>query len=211
MPTPRRTANTGRAPGRAVHSLVMFTLGTGVGGGIVLGSDASRRGRVLQGEHSNAAELGHMIVQAQGRTCGCGRQGCLEAYGSATAVVKRTLEALALDKGQSSLHLQQRGQEELTARQVFDAAAAGDALAGRVVEDTAFFLAVGAVNLMHSVDPDVVVFGGGMIAAGPVFSNAFVIMSASSLFRSLPSERASAMPNWVPTPASSALPAADDC
>jgi glucokinase len=155
--------------GRSARSLVMFTLGTGVGGGIVLESDAGRRGTVLHGEHSHAAELGHMLVQAgNGRPCGCGRHGCLEAYASATAVVKRTLAALALDDGRSTLHRELRDRGELTARAVFDAGET-DALANQVVEETAFYLAVGATNLMHCIDPDVVVFGGGMIAAGPAF------------------------------------------
>src|SRR5438105_675014 len=82
--------------------------------------------------------LGHIIIEmTQPRLCGCGRRGCLEAYGSATAVVKRTVEALAQDGGASSLH----GVHELTARAVFDAAATGDTLAARIVEETAYYLA----------------------------------------------------------------------
>jgi glucokinase len=151
--------------GRATRSMVLFTLGTGVGGGIVVG------GRLIEGEHSHGAELGHMKIEmTRPRQCGCGRMGCLEAYASATAVVKRTREALAED-GNSSLHgvLQNRGEGELTARVVFEEAAAGDALAARVVEETAYYLAVGAMNLMHVLDPDMIVYGGGMIAAGEPF------------------------------------------
>jgi glucokinase len=82
-------------------------------------------------------------------------------------VVQRTTEALAGDRA-SSLHAVQAA-AALTCRAVFEAAAAGDGLAGRIVEETAFYLAVGAVNLMHVIDPDLVVFGGGMIAAGEPF------------------------------------------
>jgi glucokinase len=103
------------------------------------------------------------------RPCGCGRFGCLEAYASATAVVKRTREAMAKDGGRSSLHSLEREKEELTARDVFNAAGAGDSLAEAIVEETAFCLAVGAMNLMHIIDPDLIVFGGGMIAAGDGF------------------------------------------
>jgi glucokinase len=150
--------------GRGVASLVFFTLGTGVGGGIVLD------GRVLAGRHSHGGELGHQKIEMTNpRQCGCGRWGCLEAYASATAVVKRAHEALNGDDGTSSLHEPLRARGELTARDVFDAADAGDALAARIVEDTAFYLAVGAVNAMHTIDPDLVVFGGGMIAAGEPF------------------------------------------
>ncbi|MCI0349334.1 MAG: ROK family protein, partial [Acidobacteriales bacterium] len=144
--------------GRDVHSLVLFTLGTGVGGGIIIGD------LVLEGEHSHGAELGHMKIEmTKPRQCGCGRWGCLEAYASATAVVKRAQEALALG-APSSLQ-----QVNLTARDVFEAAADGDEVADTIVKETAYYLAVGATNVMHSIDPDMVVFAGGMIAAGESF------------------------------------------
>lgn len=149
--------------GREAHSMVMFTLGTGVGGGIILGD------RILEGEHSHGAELGHIKIEmTQPRQCGCGRRGCLEAYASATAVVNRTREAMSQDKGRSALHGLART-NELTAEAIFDAALAGDELAGKIVEDTAYYLAVGAMNLMHTIDPNMIVFGGGMIAAGEAF------------------------------------------
>lgn len=152
--------------GKGVHSLVMFTLGTGVGGGIIIGD------RVLEGEHSHGAELGHMKIEmTRPRQCGCGRWGCLEAYASATAVVKRALDALAADGGRSSLHQVLKTQGELTSRDIFDASAAGDPLAEKIEEETAFYLAVGAVNMMHTIDPDIVVYTGGMIAAGERFLN----------------------------------------
>jgi glucokinase len=150
--------------GKGTHSMVLFTLGTGVGCGIVIAD------RILEGEHSHGAEVGHMIISMTNpRQCGCGRWGCLEAYASATAVVKRTLEALQKDAGHSVLHQQLSHADELTARAVFDAAAAGDTLARNIVNDTAFYLAVGATNMMHTIDPNMVVFGGGMIAAGESF------------------------------------------
>jgi len=150
--------------GRDVHSMVLFTLGTGVGGGIVIGD------LVVEGEHSHGAELGHILIEMTNpRQCGCGRWGCLEAYASATAVVKRTHEALAGDGGQSSLHAQVRQETPLTAKDVFVAAAAGDVLAEKIVEETALYLAIGATNLMHTLDPNMIVFGGGMIAAGDTF------------------------------------------
>jgi glucokinase len=150
--------------GREAHSMVLFTLGTGVGGGIIIGD------LVLEGEHSHGAELGHMKIEITNpRQCGCGRWGCLEAYASATAVVKRTHDALAQDGGRSVLHARLKQRDELTAKDVFDAAAAGDGLAQKIVEDTAFYLAVGTTNMLHSIDPDMVVFTGGMIAAGDPF------------------------------------------
>jgi glucokinase len=150
--------------GKGMHSLVLFTLGTGVGGGIIVGD------LVVEGEHSHGAELGHMKIEmTRPRQCGCGRWGCLEAYASATAVVKRAQEALAESAGTSSLHGLLKEQGGITSRDIFEAAAAGDALADKIVEDTAFYLAMGATNTMHTIDPDMVVFGGGMIAAGETF------------------------------------------
>src|SRR5262245_46565615 len=178
--------------GQGVRSLVFFTLGTGVGGGIILEGTAGG-GWVLEGEHSHGAELGHMKIEmTRPRTCGCGRHGCLEAYASAIAVVKRAHEALNEDGGKSALHGVLRARGELTARDVFDAAAGGDELAGRLVEETAFYLAVGAMNVMHTIDPDMVVFGGGMTAAGEGFLErirhhvkelAFPVPAAKTLIR----------------------------
>jgi glucokinase len=147
--------------GKDAHSMVLFTLGTGVGCGIIVGD------LILEGRHSHGAEVGHIKIEMTNpRQCGCGRWGCLEAYASATSVVKRTLEALAQASGKSSLGELLHQQGEITSRDIFDAAAAGDALGARIVEETAFYLAVGATNMMHTIDPDMVVFGGGMIAAG---------------------------------------------
>lgn len=105
--------------GRDAHSMVLFTLGTGIGGGIILDE------HVLEGEHSHGGELGHLKIEMSNpRLCGCGRRGCLEAYASATSVVHRAQEALAADDGHSSLHAVAR-QGELTSETIFDAAAAG--------------------------------------------------------------------------------------
>src|SRR3989442_3981485 len=93
--------------GKDAHSMVLFTLGPGVGGGIIIGD------LVLEGEHSHGAELGHMKIEMTNpRQCGCGRWGCLEAYASATAVVKRALEVL--NKSKSSLESFRNRPEELT-------------------------------------------------------------------------------------------------
>lgn len=148
--------------GRGARSLVMFTLGTGVGCGIVVD------GSILQGRHSHGGECGHIIVEMEnGRRCSCGAMGHLEAYASATAVVKRALEALAVDSTPSALR--SIDPDELDSRAVFTAAEAGDPIAARIMNETAYYLAVGATCLMHTIDPDVVLFGGGMIAAGPPF------------------------------------------
>ena len=153
--------------GRDFHSLVLFTLGTGVGGGIIIDD------RVIEGAHSHGGELGHMRIAMpdSGRQCGCGRRGCLEAYASATAVVARTREAMAAYHGPTRLRelLRDDDGSAMTSEEVFDPAAAGDALAGQIVDDTAYYLALGASAIISVVDPEMIVFGGGMIAAGEPF------------------------------------------
>jgi glucokinase len=151
--------------GKDVKSMVMFTLGTGIGGGIIIDD------RIIQGQHSHGGEVGHVKIELTNpRKCGCGRLGCLEAYASATSVVKRAQEAVARNPGTSKLDdLLQGSGEEFTSRSIFTAAAQGDALAAKIVDETAYYLAVGAMNMMHIIDPDMVVFTGGMIAAGDAF------------------------------------------
>jgi glucokinase len=153
--------------GRAVDSFGLFTLGTGVGGGIILG------GQVVEGAHSHGAELGHTRLELpdRGRLCGCGRRGCLEAYASATAVVARTREAMAAYREPTRLRELLRDDDgaEFSSKEVFDAAAAGDGLARQIVDDTAYYLALGACNLIATVDPEMICFGGGMSEAGEDF------------------------------------------
>jgi glucokinase len=148
--------------GREAHSLVMFTLGTGIGCGIVLD------GQIVEGRHSHGAECGHIIVQMDnGRQCSCGHFGHLEAYASATALVLRAFEAIEMDRTESILRSVPR--DQITSRFIANAAKGGDAIATRLMHETARYLAVGAVCLMHTIDPDMILFGGGMIAAGEGF------------------------------------------
>ncbi len=144
--------------GRDADSLVFLGLGTGVGGGIVLD------GEIVRGAHGVGGELGHIILLADGPPCGCGNHGCLEQLASATAVVRMTRERL--EKGESS-ELSDR--ENFEARHVFEAAAGGDALALSVIDRMAYYLGLGIVSLIHTVDPDVVAVGGGVSASADLF------------------------------------------
>ncbi len=149
--------------GHDAYSMVLFTLGTGIGGGIIIGD------MILEGQHSHGGELGHMKIEMTNpRLCGCGRYGCLEAYASATGVVKRTRELMCKPRSYQTA-LANLTEEGFTAEAIFTAAANGDALAQGVVDDTAYYLAVGAANVMHTINPDMIVYGGGMIAAGEPF------------------------------------------
>ena len=148
--------------GSEYPSLTMLTLGTGVGGGIIIG-DLS-----VDGEHSHGSELGHTIIDyhENARLCSCGQRGHLEAYASATAVVARTQQAL--DEGRhSSLEGRMKQGDKLTSLVVYQEATAGDELAREIVMDTARFVGIGAVTLLHTIDPAALVLGGAMDFGGP--------------------------------------------
>jgi glucokinase len=154
-------AGASRQEGTESHAdpMVLFTLGTGVGGGIVIG------GEVLHGASGSAAELGHLIIHFGGRQCGCGNRGCLEAYASATAMVARFREAVQAGAG-SSLAEKVRSGGEITAEGIHTAAVAGDRLSGEILTETGVLLGYGVVSIVHAVNPQRVVLSGGMIGAG---------------------------------------------
>ncbi len=142
--------------GREAGSLVLLTLGTGIGGGIVLD------GHVWHGSKGVAGEIGHMCIDPDGPECGCGNRGCLEAYASATAMVRRLREAI--DAG-AQTSLADRT-EQLTARDIHRAAVAGDETARQNIAQTGRYLGVGVSNILHCLNPEVVAFSGGVTAAG---------------------------------------------
>ena len=150
--------------GKGVHDMVFFTLGTGIGGGIVSND------KLVHGAADNAAELGHIIIYPDGRKCGCGQKGCVEAYASADSTAKRATEAIEA-AAQSSLKkiLNQKGKR--TCKDVFEHSAAGDELAKQITDQTAKALALVCVNMLHTTEPKRIVFAGGMIAAGDILLN----------------------------------------
>lgn len=145
--------------GRGFRDMVMITLGTGVGGGIILG------GRIRSGIHGAAGEIGHMpVVFDETEYCNCGHKGCLEQAASATGIVRVAGRLLAASEEKSSL----RSLEELTAKAVFDEAKKGDSLAGQAVERLGEYLATAAVHVACVIDPEAFVIGGGVSRAGQV-------------------------------------------
>ncbi len=152
--------------GKDAESMAFLTLGTGIGGGLV------HQGKLIEGRHGLAGEIGHMRIEmSRPRPCSCGHFGCLEAYAGATSVLKRAYEALAEDFNKiSDLH-EPAQNKTLSCKHVFDAAVNGDPLANRLVEQTSSALALGIINILHFFDPEKVVLGGGMIAAGDDFLN----------------------------------------
>ena len=143
--------------GKECENMVFVTLGTGVGGGFVVG------GKLLYGAHGACGEIGHMVMNPhEAVPCTCGNYGCLEQYGSATGIVRLAKEALAKKDTPSSL----RTIEKLTCKDVFDAAKAEDALAKEVLEQVFAYLGAGIANVCNGIDPDAVVLGGGVSKAG---------------------------------------------
>ena len=147
--------------GAEFNSMVLFTLGTGVGGGIIVD------GKLINGEHSHGSECGHTYIDSGegARMCGCGRPGHLEAYTSAKAIVLRTEEELATGR-QSSLNQRIAAGEELTPLMVSEEAERKDPLSMEIIMTTAEYLGIGAVNLMHIIDPNAVIFGGAVNFGG---------------------------------------------
>ena len=142
---------------RGSSSLVLLTLGTGVGGGIIIG-DVN-----VEGAHSHGSECGHIIVDPAptARVCPCGQPGHLEAYTSATSLKALAAEALAAG-GTGSLAAAVAAGEELTPVVIAREAGAGDALAMGVLMEAARWLGIGIVTFMHTIDPEAVVIGGAM-------------------------------------------------
>jgi len=145
--------------GKGVTDFLMFTLGTGVGGGMVVDN------RLLRGHFENGAELGHIIVQPGGRKCSCGQIGCLEAYSSAYFLARRAEEMIA-DGRVSQLKVRVDAGEMLMAEHIVEAAKAGDEVAIKVWDEACYYLGVAIVTMQHVSNPERIVLAGGLIAAG---------------------------------------------
>ncbi|NOZ23125.1 MAG: ROK family protein [Planctomycetes bacterium] len=139
--------------GKGAHSLVMFTLGTGIGGGIIINDE------IVHGSNDVAGELGHQTILWNGEKCACGNIGCVERYASCPGMVRRMKAAIA--RGEPSRLI-----GDFEAADITRAAQAGDETARRIVEETGRMLGTVATNMMHILNPEMIIFAGGMIAAG---------------------------------------------
>ena len=145
--------------GKLYETVIMLTLGTGVGGGIIL------NGKLFEGNEGKGGELGHTVVQVDGEQCSCGRKGCLEAYASATALIKETKKAMLANK--RSLMWKISPEIELVGgRVVFEGAAKGDKSAKAVLDNYIKYLGEGILNYCNIFRPNVVVLSGGIANAG---------------------------------------------
>ncbi|WP_435769336.1 ROK family glucokinase [Nocardioides sp. SYSU DS0651] len=148
--------------GRDVDDQLMVTVGTGVGGGVIAD------GHLLRGAHGVAAEIGHLCVVPEGRQCGCGNRGCLEQYGSGTALVRETREAVAAGSLLARDLVQRAGGDAsaITGPMITEAARAGDRFAVEQFELLGGWLGHGIASLVAVLDPAVIVIGGGVSEAG---------------------------------------------
>ena len=147
---------------RGHENVVMVTLGTGVGGGIIID------GKIVSGFHGAGGEIGHIKMKDQeSGTCGCGGHGCLEQYASATGIVRLAKERLACKDTDSELS----SVEDLTAKAVFDAARDGDETAKELVDELCTMLGTALANIAAVVDPEIFVIGGGVSRAGEILLN----------------------------------------
>ena len=149
--------------GRGTRHMVCVTIGTGIGGGLVLD------GKLFRGACGSAGHVGFISVDMHGRRCPSGVMGCVEDYASGTAIGKAARGALE-DGGQSTmLRLAGGNLEAVRSELVFEAARGGDVLAREIVEDAAYALGIAVASLLHVVNPDVVVIGGGVAEQGDMF------------------------------------------
>lgn len=146
-----------RGAGRDSQNMIMITIGTGIGGGLILGE------RLYSGTTGTAGEVGHTVIDPGGPQCSCGRRGCLETLTSATAMVRMAREAI--DRGAVTVLARE---ETIEARDIVTAAAAGDHVALEIINQAAFYLGIGLANLINIFNPDTIVIGGGVSKAGPV-------------------------------------------
>jgi len=142
--------------GKGYQNLVMLTLGTGVGSGLVL------NGQLYEGNEGKGAELGHTLLVMDGRLCSCGRKGCLEAYASATALIADTKEAMEKNPKSSMWSYCQDDLSRVNGLTAFECAKKGDISAQEVVKNYVHYLGEGLLNIINAFRPDIIVLGGGI-------------------------------------------------
>lgn len=146
--------------GKGKKSFIAVTLGTGVGGGIIID------GKIFAGYNRAGGELGHTVIVKGGQVCGCGRMGCFETYASATALVRQTKAAMTCDRKSLMWELVDNDLSKVSGRTAFDGMRKGDATAKRVVDRYIEYLSVGIVNIINIFQPEMLCIGGGISKEG---------------------------------------------
>lgn len=150
--------------GNGAESFIFVTLGTGVGGGIVID------GKIIRGFNGTGAELGHTSIKFDGEQCNCGRVGCWETYASVTALIRQTKKAME-ENPDSLMHELAKKEGKVSGRTSFDAAKQGDAAGEMVVDNYAKYVAIGVANMINIFQPNKLVIGGGISKEGDYLLN----------------------------------------
>ena len=146
--------------GKTYKNSVMLTLGTGIGGGLIIDN------KIYEGGFSKGAELGHMVIKIGGESCGCGRRGCLESYASATALIRMTKKAMEENHESLMWKFVDGDINKVDGRTSFECAKKGDKAANQVVNDFVMYLSEGIMNLANIFRPEAFIIGGGVSAQG---------------------------------------------
>ncbi len=145
---------------QGVSDAVVVTLGTGVGGGIIL------NGKIYSGFNHAASELGHMVLNVSGPACACGRRGCFESYASATALIRQTKEKLEAYPDSMIHEMIDHNLDNINGKTAFDAAKQGDVAGTRIISDYIAYLSAGITNIINLLQPEAIVIGGGICKEG---------------------------------------------
>ncbi len=151
--------------GRGKSSFIAITLGTGIGGGVIIDK------KIFSGFNRAGGELGHTVINNSGEICSCGRSGCWEAYASATALIRQTKAAMRKAHDSIMWELAENDINKVTGRTAFDAMRKGDLVAKMVVEQYTEYVAVGIVNMINIFQPEVICIGGGISKEGDTLIN----------------------------------------
>lgn len=154
--------------GRDVNSMIMVTLGTGVGGGIIIDK------KLYEGTNYAAGELGHFVINCEGIPCNCGRKGCFEAYASATALIEQTIEAMKNEKQSILWELCDYNLDKVEGKTLFDSVRLFDKTAERVLSQYIYYLSVGIIDIINIFQPDMICIGGGISKAGDLILDGLI-------------------------------------
>ncbi|MBI5756661.1 MAG: ROK family protein [Nitrospirae bacterium] len=152
-----------KGAGRGVNSLICMTMGTGIGGGIIL------NGNIWHGAHGMGGEVGHMTVNPEGPLCNCGNNGCLEAYSSATGMVRSAVESINGGKRTILIKLSGGDNNKITAKMIHEAALQGDSVSINILTEAGKYLGIAIASLMHILNPEMIVLTGAVTGAWDFF------------------------------------------
>jgi glucokinase len=166
--------------GRGKRHIVYVTLGTGVGGGIIID------GKIYEGASGAAGEVGHIIVDPDGPLCNCGARGCVEAFASGPAIAREAKRAIA--EGRSALLAQLAGEALPTSETVLEAAQQNDPVAREIITRAGYYLGIGLIGILNCLNPEALILGGGLIALGDLYLQPAINTAKSATFEQIMSD-----------------------